>query len=144
MKKQSIKILLLSTFLIGSVMSCSSESVNTDCTPTSSITDKATKVEDTAVLSQLFKEIEDLSKSKTCDTAGQWLFSPIGEKACGGPSGYIAYSSLIDVTCFLKKVAYYTAQTKKYNTKHNIMSDCSIIASPKSVSCQNGKPVLVY
>lgn len=144
MKKQGIKILLLATFLIGSTMSCTSESVSTDCTPTSVITDKASKEEDNVVLAKLFKEIDDLSKSRTCDNAGQWLFAPIGEKACGGPSGYIAYSSQIDVACFLKKVEHYTAQTKKFNAKHGVMSDCSITASPKSVSCENGKPILVY
>lgn len=144
MKKQSIKILLLAAILTGSIMSCTSENISTDCTPTSAITDKASKDEDNVILTQLFKEIESLSKSKTCDNAGQWLFTPIGEKACGGPSGYIAYSSQIDVACFLKKVQHYTAQTKKYNTKHGIMSDCSIISSPKSVSCESGKPILVY
>ncbi|GGD71055.1 hypothetical protein GCM10011514_38930 [Emticicia aquatilis] len=144
MKKQGIKIFLLATFLIGSTMSCTSESVNTDCTPTSVIGDKTSKDEDNAVLTQLFKEIESLSNSKTCDNAGQWLFTPIGAKACGGPSGYIAYSSQIDVACFLKKVEHYTAQTKKYNTKHGIISDCMISPSPKNVSCENGKPVLVY
>lgn len=144
MKKQSIKIFLLATFLISSVMSCTSENISTDCTPTSVITDKASKDEDNAVLSKLFKEIEDLSKSKTCDNAGQWLITPIGEKSCGGPSGFIAYSSQIDVACFLKKVEHYTAQTKKFNTKHGIISDCLITPSPKSVSCENGKPILVY
>lgn len=144
MKKQSLKILLLATFLMGFVMSCTSENISTDCTPTSVITEKATKDEDNVVLSQLFKEIESLSNSKTCDNAGQWLFTPIGEKACGGPSGYIAYSSQIDVACFLKKVEHYTAQTKKYNAKYGLMSDCLITPSPKSVSCENGKPILVY
>ncbi|MFY7910233.1 MAG: hypothetical protein ACOVO2_11795 [Emticicia sp.] len=144
MKKRSFKILLLAFILTGSAMSCTSENINTDCTPTSTINDKASKEEDNAVLAKLFKEIEDLSKSKTCDNAGQWLFTPIGAKACGGPSGYIAYSSQIDTACFLKKVEHYTAQSKMYNIKHSIGSDCSITASPKSVSCENGKPVLVY
>jgi hypothetical protein len=43
-------------------------------------------------------------------------FTSIGSKACGGPTGFVAYSLKLNTTEFLDKVKKYTI-IKKFNTK---------------------------
>jgi hypothetical protein len=142
MKTQGIKILVFLFIAIN--LSCSTETIKSNCTPSASITDQSSKEMDNATLSQLLKDINDLANSKPCGDSKTWKTAPIGEKACGGPANYIAYSTEIDTECFLKKVTHFTEQTKKFNKKYGIISDCMIMAEPKSVKCESGKPVLVF
>jgi hypothetical protein len=41
----------------------------------------------------------------------------IGSKACGGPTGFIAYSLKLNTTDFLDKVEKYTNSQKRFNNK---------------------------
>lgn len=95
-------------------------------------------------LMDLFNEIENLSYSVSCSDSNNWLFTSYGSKACGGPQGYIAYSSLIDTASFLQKIEEYSILEKQYNIKWGIISDCALAGSPTSVECKNGYPVLKY
>jgi hypothetical protein len=82
--------------------------------------------------------------SSPCSNPAEWSFTAIGSKACGGPTGFIAYSLKINVTEFLKKVENYTKAQDAYNKKWGIFSTCDILLPPKRVDCVNGKPTLVY
>ncbi|PQJ68875.1 hypothetical protein [Polaribacter butkevichii] len=95
-------------------------------------------------LMDLFNEIQEWSYSVSCSNASNWLFTAYGAKACGGAQGYIAYSSRIDTSSFLNKIATYTQAEKEFNVKWGIISDCSITKAPISVVCQNGYPTLKY
>jgi hypothetical protein len=95
-------------------------------------------------LMNLFNEIQNLSYSVSCSDANNWLFTSYGSKACGGPQGYIAYSSLIDTVSFLQKIETYTQAEKDFNFKYGVISDCSIPSAPISVECKNGYPILKY
>lgn len=95
-------------------------------------------------LEELYNKIVSISESKSCTNSSQWKFTAIGSKACGGPSGYIAYSSEINESEFLDLVAQYTKLQKEYNTKNNIGSDCAFVSPPSEIICENGKAVLVY
>ncbi len=95
-------------------------------------------------LMNVFNEIELLSMSVSCTDSNNWDFVAYGSKACGGPQGYIAYSSLIDVTSFLEKVTVYTKLEDEYNKKWGIGSTCDVTPQPKKVNCENGYPVLKY
>ncbi|SDS50525.1 hypothetical protein SAMN05216503_3276 [Polaribacter sp. KT25b] len=95
-------------------------------------------------LMDLFNEIQNLSYSISCSDAADWNFVAYGSKACGGPKGYIAYSSKIDTTAFLQKIETYTQTEKDFNIKWGVISDCSITNPPTSVECQNGFPKLIY
>ncbi len=92
------------------------------------------------------KEIQSMSMSQqtVCQNASEWRFTTIGAKGCGGATGYITYSAKIDTLDFMNKVKAYTNQQKEFNKKWNVISDCSLIIAPKSVTCENGKPKLVY
>ena len=104
----------------------------------------SSREKDLEELANLKKEIDELSAQVTCTNAADWKFIALGDKACGGPTGYVAYSTKIDETAFLKKINFYTDKQKAFNIKWSIISDCSLILPPKSIDCVNGKSKLVY
>ncbi|GAA3603224.1 hypothetical protein GCM10022396_20750 [Flavivirga amylovorans] len=95
-------------------------------------------------LMDLFNEIYELSLSVSCTDVNDWTFTAYGSKACGGPQGYIAYSTQIDTTAFLQKVEEYSNLEKAFNVKWNIVSTCDLPAQPKEIVCENGFPRLIY
>ena len=95
-------------------------------------------------LRQLFFEIENLVAQHTCVDASEWRFIKYGSKACGGPSGFIAYPLNMDTANFLKKIETYTVAEQNFNQKWNITGDCSFPPLPIGVKCDHGKPVLFY
>lgn len=94
-------------------------------------------------LKKMYEEIVALSENNESCT-GNWYFTAIGSRSCGGPEGYIAYSLKINTTDFLSKVRNYTAEQEKFNTKWRITSTCNIVPVPESVACINGKATLLY
>ena len=109
-----------------------------------SITHNSTKKSDEALLKSQFDQIQNLSNSVSCSNSSEWKFTPLGSKACGGPTQYIAYSIKIDTTEFLNLVKTFTENQKEYNKKWNIISDCMMQMPPKEIVCENGKPQLYY
>ncbi|CAH0146097.1 hypothetical protein SRABI27_00413 [Pedobacter sp. Bi27] len=99
---------------------------------------------DSSELDRLYKDIEKSAQQFTCENAGEWKFTAIGSKACGGASGYIAYSVKIDESTFLKKVEQFTKLQADYNQKYGVYSDCALVIQPKGVTCDNGKPKFTY
>lgn len=94
-------------------------------------------------LEQLEKEIIQLSESVSCTNSAEWNSTAMGSKACGGPTRYIAYHRSVEPS-FLDLVEQYTTLQQEYNEKFNVVSDCMLIVAPKSVTCEGGKPILVY
>lgn len=99
---------------------------------------------DHRALIDLFNEISNIAYSETCTNSSDWTFVAFGAKACGGPQGYIPYSKNINVASFLQKIETYTQAEKAFNIKWSIVSDCSLISTPKNVICNNGYPTLIY
>ena len=95
-------------------------------------------------LRSLFDEIQEMANSKDCEDASNWTYTAYGEKACGGPVGYIAYSTHIDTASFLDKVDEHRAAQQEFNEKWGIASDCSVPQEPDDVICENGDPAFVY
>lgn len=115
------------------------------CTKVTELTiipDETTQEEDAAALEELLTEIKNLAESETCENAENWKFTAVGKKACGGPTGYIAYSKKIDVANFLELVDTYTKAMDDFNIKWNIFSTCEVMLEPLNISCENGKAVL--
>lgn len=96
------------------------------------------------VLMDLYNELYNLAYSEACSNVSDWTFTAFGSKACGGPQGYIAYSTKIDVASFLQKIEAYSDAEKAFNLKWGIVSDCAIANAPTSIECQNGFPTLIY
>jgi len=112
----------------------------------SACTERDARVQDAdeAGLDNLYKDIEKAANQFTCENAGEWKFTAIGSKACGGASGFIAYSIKIDESSFLKKVEQFTKLQADYNRKYGAYSDCSLVIQPKGVTCDSGKPKFTY
>lgn len=98
---------------------------------------------DLSVLEVLEQEIVILSESVPCTNSSEWKFTPMGSKACGGPTRYIAYHQSVEKK-FLELVDQYTFQQQEYNRKNNVVSDCMLVAPPRSVTCEGNKPILVF
>ena len=95
-------------------------------------------------LNAMLQDIENITNKVICENEGDWKFAPIGAKACGGPSHYIAYPKKIDENAFLTKVTTYTNKEKAFNEKWGIISTCDIARKPAGVTCIDGKPKLLY
>ncbi len=99
---------------------------------------------DQKVLLELLTEIKSTANSTPCTDATTWKYTAYGNKACGGPQGYLAYPTNIDTTSFLAKVARYTQKERAFNEKWGIVSDCSMTQKPVGIRCNNGSAELIY
>ena len=102
------------------------------------------QAEESKILNELHTEIQELAQREACTDAGEWAYTAIGAKACGGPAAYIAYPLRIDTERFLKKVEQYTTMQDNYNTKWKIISDCALTPQPTGVECVQGTAQLIY
>jgi len=96
------------------------------------------------LLERLHNEIDSLASSYPCHDAAEWHFTAIGEKPCGGPAGYVAYSAEMDTAGFLNKVEIYTERQRAYNVKWNAVSDCLFLTPPSRIICDDGKAKLIW
>jgi hypothetical protein len=88
-------------------------------------------------------DIIRLSESVSCTNSSEWKFTPMGSKACGGPLRYIAYHVSVEED-FLALVGQFTKLQDEYNRKNNVVSDCMLALTPKSVTCEGGRPIFSY
>lgn len=102
------------------------------------------KTADEENLQELETAIYDMVDTLTCADAEIWHYVAVGSKACGGPRTYVAYSEDLDTAGFLNLVHKYNESEKAFNEKYNVISDCMHMLPPRDVTCDNGKPVLVY
>lgn len=96
------------------------------------------------ILMDLFNEIESIANSIDCSNSNDWTYTAYGSKACGGPQGYIAYSTQINEVDFLKKVKKYTKSEDEFNIKWGIISTCDFPQPPVKIVCENGRSILKY
>ncbi len=103
-----------------------------------------TQEEELEILKKMLAEIEAIADSVVCENAEEWEYTPIGSKACGGPSGFIAYSTKIDVPSFLEKVETYTKAEDDFNKKWGIVSTCDVLLPPNGIACDEGKAIFLF
>lgn len=128
------QLFMIGAFLLLGMLSCTKEEAVI----------ALTQEEEAKELQVLRSEIETKAQSISCTDAGDWTFTMIGEKACGGPTNYIAYSTQLDTVAFFASINKYTEAENVFNKKWGVFSDCSLEIAPKSVSCKEGKPVFIY
>jgi hypothetical protein len=144
------KILCISSFICLLFMGCSEEPVTpplgkNGCgvIPSESITAISTKEFDQDLLRRLSEAVYFESGSNSCQSDDMWGIAGFGAKPCGGPAGYIAYKKPNE-QCFLKVLERYNQQSQLFNLKYQIISNCLVEPAPKSVVCEDGKPILLY
>lgn len=118
-------------FVFGLYLGCSND-------------DAWTQEQEAQHLEQLFTKIEYLAHQESCDNSAEWTFTSYGHKACGGPVGYIAFSTTIDTMLFFEIIDEHRAAQHAFNVKWGIISDCSLPPQPRVVFCEDGKPMLEY
>lgn len=93
---------------------------------------------DEARIATMLAEIETLISDKSCKRDGQCTVMAYGDKACGGPVGYLVYSSgNVNKKQLKDLVEEFTALQSLMNDAYGYVSDCSI-PSPPNVSCLDG------
>lgn len=95
-------------------------------------------------LAALKTEIENLANTSFCGDAFECKFIAFGSKPCGGPWGYLVYSTSIDTEELENRVERYNREEAIYNTEWGITSDCAVNNPPESMNCENNACVAVY
>ncbi|WP_157804927.1 hypothetical protein [Confluentibacter lentus] len=103
-----------------------------------------TKEQEQQELVALKQRIENLAETSVCNENTQCKFIAFGSKPCGGPWGYLIYSTSIDVEELESKVGEYNQKQSDFNTKYGIISDCSAVMPPTSLTCENNTCIPVY
>ena len=147
MKNSLIKSSTITLITAFTISSCASSSSGDPSTLPKDISerpaDENNQKYELAALDKIKIAIESEIAKEKCTKNADWAFTPIGSKACGGPTGYIAYPKKIE-TEILPRIENYTQKMSEYNKKYNITSDCMMAPEPTSVKCENGKGVLVF
>jgi len=95
-------------------------------------------------LAALKAEIENLASTSICGDTFECKFIAFGSKPCGGPWGYLVYSTSIDEEELENMVEGYKRKETIYNAEWRITSDCAVNNRPVSVNCENNTCVAVY
>ena len=99
---------------------------------------------DANMLNGKMEGLKRMAKANSCDETTKFKFTAYGSKACGGPQGFMPYSSEINEAEFLAKVEQYNQAEKNYNIKYKVVSNCMVEMPPQRVVCVDGKPSLDY
>lgn len=87
----------------------------------------------------LWQKIQAANSNLGCDNDSQCQTIGVGAKACGGPEGYLAWSSKNTNGGQLKSlVEQYAAARREDNKKQGMMSNCMLISDP-GATCQAGR-----
>ena len=94
-------------------------------------------------LEEQLQDIYAFINNGDCSTGSECLFMPYGSKACGGPKGYLLFSSETDVPTLHKMVEKHRRAEAAYNQQNRIISDCSIPVPPDKLACEDGKCIQI-
>lgn len=92
---------------------------------------------------QLWQQIEKEIGDASCDSAQQCRTLPVGNRPCGGPERYAAWSAKrSDATRLTQLGEAYAAARKTDNERAGLMSTCLMLTDP-GATCSAGRCVLV-
>lgn len=85
--------------------------------------------------SSLMRDIAAEIGEAVCDTDSQCRTVGVGAKACGGPDGYVAWSSKINEagTRLKALAAAHAAESARENERSGLRSNCSVTQDPGAV-----------
>ncbi|MBZ2205739.1 hypothetical protein [Massilia soli] len=96
-----------------------------------------------AAAAGLLQKIQEQIGTAECDNASQCKTLPVGHKSCGGPEGYLAYSTKSGNTKQLMALAeQYAAARKAENERSGMLSNCMMEPDP-GATCVANRCVLV-
>ena len=105
---------------------------------------QASRSDDSAALSTLRIELENMAGQKNCNASIEWGIMAMTSSTCKNPFDYIAYDKKVDAQELAKKLTAYIRKREAFDIKWNKGLTCYEAPVPKNVECVNGKPKLVY
>lgn len=89
----------------------------------------------------LLQQIKTEIGTAACDSNQQCRTLPVGQRACGGPETYLAYSTKVSDAAKLQRMASeHSAAAKEQNTRSGMISTCQMIMDP-GATCSAGNCV---
>lgn len=83
----------------------------------------------------LYAQIQQTANAEGCTSVSDCALLPIGNKPCGGPEDYMAYSTTNSDVAKLKELGQqYTEQRRQYNKENQIIGTCVVTPKP-GLSC---------
>ena len=90
---------------------------------------------ESAALRRLKEQARALARADGCPDSETCRAAPLGERPCGGPSGFIIYCRLTtDEPALRRKIAEVTQAEKAFNAKWQELSDCRLVSPPPLAS----------
>jgi hypothetical protein len=131
-----MKKLVLLLLAACAVSGCSAQSGNQVPMPVAAT--KAAPDSNLAVPGEMLTRIRTLVGSPTCSSDAQCHTMPLGAKSCGGPEGYIAWSSAKTQEAELRALGdSYKEQQRAANAASGMMSTCNVVPDPGAI-CKTG------
>ena len=98
-----------------------------------------TQTADAAYETKVKNELSTYASDLSCTTSSQCQIQPVWAKACGGPTSFLRFSTKnVDAALVTTKIQYITDFEKAFNTRYNIVSDCSMMQAPAPMACVSG------
>lgn len=103
---------------------------------------------DTSDIKNHKQSLENIVADKSCDNDIQCKIIAVGDRACGGPSSYLVYSTRSADEAQVKQLAeQITTLERAYNMQNQMMSICQHLIEPatqcvenKCVKLENSRP----
>ena len=84
------------------------------------------------------KEVESMRGNAVCVNRSECRAIGYGAKPCGGPSGYLVYSTRDTSAALLEsKVREFNAVVRELNVRRAAVSDCLFVSQPSVTCAQN-------
>ena len=96
-----------------------------------------------ALLDSLRAAIVQLVEVPVCSLEDECRTVPFGAKPCGGPWGYLVYSTGVSDSAELSRlVADYTSMQDKINRQNGTASDCRLVPKPE-IECSASRCTVI-
>jgi hypothetical protein len=83
----------------------------------------------------LYSQIQEAANTEGCTSSSDCGLLPIGNKPCGGPEAYLAYSKTNSDVAKLEQLGKeYSEKRRQYNKDNQVMGTCVVTPKP-GVSC---------
>ena len=107
-------------------------------------TDSFTCEDRISQLSEMKATIRNLADASVCNENFICRSIAFGSKPCGGPWGYLVYSTSIDTLKLAELVKKHNQLETRINQECNRISDCAFVSPPQRLECEDNKCIAIY
>ena len=100
--------------------------------------DEGVELREARLIDKLASEIYEMVTNAECTEDAGCDYIAFGSKPCGGPWGYLVYSTAVDVQLLKYKVGLYNQLQREQNRRSGAVSDCAIESPPSALICEDG------